>query len=162
MVAQGAKLADSLESKTFNDELLALFTPEGSIAFNSTAFEHWADESKTSYLRRRARDADAGVDRLGIEIRGGAEVRMTRLDGDDDVRYLVAIDRPELAKIRPKHRLTDRQQQVAEYAIAGATCREIADTLELSHHTVKQHIKNIYDRLSIGSRAELASMIGDE
>ena len=35
----------------------------------------------------------------------------------------------------------------AEYAAAGATSKEIGDALGLSHHTVKTHLRNVYDRL---------------
>ncbi len=152
-------MANSLESARLDSELFAMLTPAGGIEYASDAFGEWADKTRSSYLRRRARDADQGIDRLGIEIHGGAEVRMTRLDGDDGVRYLVAIDELERAKIRPVHRLTDRQYEIAKYAAAGATSREIGKTLDISHHTVKVHLRNIYERLGIGSRTELVTAL---
>lgn len=154
-------MANSLESEMTDDELFAVVKPDGAVEFASDAFGEWTNETKSSYVRRRVVDADRGVDRLGIEIRGGKEIRMTRLDGTGGVRYLVSVDRPELAKIRPEYWLTDRQSEIAEYAAAGATNREIGDALDISPQTVKVHIRNIYDRLGIGSRVELASMIGE-
>ncbi len=51
--------------------------------------------------------------------------------------------------------LTSRQLQVARLAMAERTNREIADELELSIDTVKKHLKDVFERLAIGSRTEL-------
>ena len=66
-------------------------------------------------------------------------------------RYLVTITRP----VRPHSQLTEAQRQVAELAAGGATVREMAAELERSPHTIKTHLRAIYDRLGIGSRVEL-------
>ena len=53
-------------------------------------------------------------------------------------------------------RLTQRQREVAEFAAVGATVTEIAGTLAISAHTVRDHLKAIYFRLEVASRVELA------
>ncbi len=53
-------------------------------------------------------------------------------------------------------KLTRRQLEIARYAVVGATAREIAAELGLSVHTVRSHMKDIYERLEVASRVELA------
>lgn len=45
--------------------------------------------------------------------------------------------------------------EVCEYFAAGATALEIASTLEISVHTVRQHIKSAYRKLGVQSRRDL-------
>lgn len=52
--------------------------------------------------------------------------------------------------------LTERQLQVARLAVRGLSDREIADRLGVSQHTVHTHLGNIFARLGISSRDELA------
>ncbi|MDV3128207.1 AAA family ATPase [Mycobacterium sp. 21AC1] len=53
--------------------------------------------------------------------------------------------------------LTDTEIKVAHLITQdGATSRSVADTLHLSPHTVKTHVRNIFAKLRIRSRAELA------
>lgn len=52
--------------------------------------------------------------------------------------------------------LSDREIQVLGYLGKGLTTRQLAEVLNLSQHTVSSHIKNIYSKLEISSRAEAA------
>ncbi len=56
-------------------------------------------------------------------------------------------DRPEL---------TGQQTRIARLVAEGATNREIAARLFLSHRTVEHHLRNIFARLGVRSRVELA------
>ena len=56
-------------------------------------------------------------------------------------------------------RLSPRQQEIALLAAEGATAIEIAQVLTISAHTVRQHLKEIYRRLEVGNRAELANSL---
>jgi DNA-binding CsgD family transcriptional regulator len=55
--------------------------------------------------------------------------------------------------------LTPRQREVAELLAHGATSPEAARHLGLGVETVRTHVKAIYDRLGIASRAELARQV---
>jgi DNA-binding CsgD family transcriptional regulator len=68
-------------------------------------------------------------------------------------RYLVFVHP------RDNFNLSPRQREIAEYAAAGATAREIATTLEISQHTVRQHLKEVYRTLGVSSRLELVRVI---
>jgi DNA-binding CsgD family transcriptional regulator len=51
--------------------------------------------------------------------------------------------------------LTRRERQTLEAMLSGASEKEIAAGLGLSHHTVHQYVKRIYLALGVRSRAEL-------
>jgi DNA-binding CsgD family transcriptional regulator len=51
--------------------------------------------------------------------------------------------------------LSTRERDVVQYLAAGLTNREIADSLGLSRHTVKNYLFRIFDKLGVSSRTEL-------
>ncbi|WBQ05471.1 helix-turn-helix transcriptional regulator [Kribbella sp. CA-293567] len=56
--------------------------------------------------------------------------------------------------------LTPQQSQIARLAAEGATNREIGAQLFISHRTVEHHLRNIFARLEVRSRVELARLLG--
>jgi DNA-binding NarL/FixJ family response regulator len=50
--------------------------------------------------------------------------------------------------------LSEREREVLEAIASGATNREIAGTLFLSPHTVKEHTSSLYRKLGVRNRAE--------
>ena len=56
--------------------------------------------------------------------------------------------------------LTAQQSQIAHLVAEGATNREIAAQLFISHRTVEHHLRNIFARLEVRSRVELARLLG--
>jgi LuxR family maltose regulon positive regulatory protein len=53
--------------------------------------------------------------------------------------------------------LSEREQEILRLIAAGRSNPEIADLLYLSLNTVKWHAKNLYGKLSVGSRIEAAA-----
>jgi len=62
----------------------------------------------------------------------------------------------ELRKRTRQAGLSRRQSQVALLAIQGYSIVNIAARLEVKESTVQTHLKRIYGRLEVSSRAELA------
>jgi DNA-binding NarL/FixJ family response regulator len=56
----------------------------------------------------------------------------------------------------PSARLTAQEMRVANFVAAGMSNREVALALHVSVHTVKTHVKNLLDKLSIRSRWQIA------
>lgn len=54
----------------------------------------------------------------------------------------------------PQVRLTERETEVLQRVAKGYTLPEIAQQLGLSRHTIGDHIKQIYRKLDVSSRAE--------
>jgi DNA-binding NarL/FixJ family response regulator len=55
--------------------------------------------------------------------------------------------------------LSKREEQVVILVSEGMSNREIARKLELSEHTVKNHLFRVFERLGISSRVELVSYV---
>jgi len=66
-------------------------------------------------------------------------------------RHLMKHFRPEEQLLE---KLTKRERQVLQKVAKGYTTQEIAEMEGLSYHTVATHVKNIYRKLSVNSRAE--------
>jgi DNA-binding NarL/FixJ family response regulator len=55
--------------------------------------------------------------------------------------------------------LTEREEQVAQLVVDRRTNAEIAQTLFLSPKTVETHLRNIFRKLEVGSRVEVARVL---
>ncbi|GAX91957.1 DNA-binding response regulator [Effusibacillus lacus] len=58
------------------------------------------------------------------------------------------------SKVTP---LSEREQEVLEWVAMGHTNREIAENLYISENTVKNHLKNIMQKLHLENRVQLTS-----
>jgi DNA-binding NarL/FixJ family response regulator len=74
----------------------------------------------------------------------------------DLVRSLSAPGRQPSADERPASRLTRRERQVIASVVEGAGNKDIARTFGVSEQTVKNHLSNIFDKLGVSTRLELA------
>lgn len=59
--------------------------------------------------------------------------------------------------LEPVQPLTAREHQISSWVAAGATNRQIAEGLVISENTVKNHMKNILDKLGLENRVQLAA-----
>jgi DNA-binding CsgD family transcriptional regulator len=85
-----------------------------------------------------------------------------RLAGDaTHVSVIIEPSRPvEIAQlIADAYQLTERERQVVRLLAGGHSRREIARLLSLSPHTVDDHIKRVFGKLGVRSRAELTSKL---
>jgi DNA-binding CsgD family transcriptional regulator len=55
--------------------------------------------------------------------------------------------------------LTERERQVARLVVDRKTNREIAEALFLSPKTVETHMRNIFRKLDVSSRVEVARVV---
>jgi DNA-binding CsgD family transcriptional regulator len=114
--------------------------------------------------------AQSGDDRRAIaELQGAA----AQLDAHGCIRYRGEADR-ELGKLGHRaHRrttagkadgsriesLTGRELEIANLVVDRMTNNEIASQLFLSHKTVETHLRNIFRKVGVGSRVELARAV---
>ena len=58
-------------------------------------------------------------------------------------------------KLSREHHLSEREVEVIQLIIRGCSSKEIASRLYISEFTVNDHLKHIYEKISIHSRTEL-------
>ena len=56
--------------------------------------------------------------------------------------------------------LSRREREIAEHVALGRTNREIASRLFLAEKTVEGHLANVFTKLGVTSRAEVAEAVG--
>jgi len=75
-------------------------------------------------------------------------------DGVEAIRLLMA-DGDTTSKAE-RYRLTPRELEIVPHIAVGASNRDIAQMLAVREDTVKRHLSNIFDKLGVYSRLELA------
>ncbi|MDD3559741.1 MAG: response regulator transcription factor [Melioribacteraceae bacterium] len=70
------------------------------------------------------------------------------------VEHAINGDKP--SKVIDAVRMTKRERQVIELIADGSTNKEIAQKLHLSTFTVKSHVHNILEKLTLNSRVQIA------
>jgi two-component system, NarL family, nitrate/nitrite response regulator NarL len=75
-------------------------------------------------------------------------------DGVEAIRTIMA-DGDAGAKAE-RYRLTPRELEIVPHIAVGATNKDIATMLSVREDTVKRHLSNIFDKLGVYSRLELA------
>lgn len=133
-----------------------LYSPDGRLSHATDAVAEWLTSRRSRFLSDFVRTADRGG--VATTALDGAELGVRRLVGDRTV-YLVNLGRAKLPRRSLLATMTARRREIAEYAAAGATAKETAETLGISAHTVRQHLKVVYRELGVGSRVELARLL---
>ncbi len=98
-------------------------------------------------------EAEAALDGFGALRRRDEAVRELRKLGHRVVR--AARD----ATDGPLGSLTAREREIALLVAGGRTNREVAEQLVLSAKTIEAHLRNIYAKLGVRSRVELARRV---
>jgi DNA-binding NarL/FixJ family response regulator len=103
---------------------------------------------------------DATLDDLVTTIRSvaeGAHVLPPQMTGtlfSQIARDAVARGRPEvLASVR----MTPREREVINLIAEGLSNKEIAHRLHIATHTVKSHVRNIMEKLTLHTRLQIAA-----
>jgi DNA-binding NarL/FixJ family response regulator len=65
---------------------------------------------------------------------------------------------PTLHEHRPQNNfsITPREMEIIEAIVSGCANKEIAQKFSISEQTVKHHLTNIFDKLGVSNRLELA------
>lgn len=70
---------------------------------------------------------------------------------------LVADVRPGQDSLEPESDLTEREIEVVDLVVRGATNRQIAEDLVITENTVKVHLRNIFRKLEVRNRQQLST-----
>ena len=69
-------------------------------------------------------------------------------------RYVLRRFQPQDDAFELLEKLTKRERDILTKSSKGYKMKEIADMEELSYHTIATHLKNVYRKLSVNSKAE--------
>ncbi|HKW66243.1 MAG TPA: response regulator transcription factor [Terriglobales bacterium] len=72
------------------------------------------------------------------------------------VEYLRGLLAPPPAPKQKKFGLTPRELEIVSAVVAGFTNKDVAAHYKISEDTVKHHLSNIFDKLGVSTRLELA------
>lgn len=99
-------------------------------------------------LVRTIRSVDAGVDVLPPQMAGTLFSQIAR--------DAVARGAPEKV-IQDAGRMTPRERQVINLIAEGLSNKEIAGRLHIATHTVKSHVRNVMEKLTLHTRLQIAA-----
>ena len=99
------------------------------------------------YLLKRTKPADLQAALLEV-LRGGAPMT------SEVARHVVESFRRSAKSSKPAVHLTTREEEVLILLSKGYANKEISDQLSISVDTVGSHLKHIYEKLHVRSRAE--------
>lgn len=140
----GVELIRAVAGKPDTDAIvITVFGDEKNVV---TALEAGA----TGYLLKDSSAEDVGD--AVLQLIGGGSPISAKI-----ARYLVRRFRPVDSASAQKvdgPQLTDREREVLERMAKGFNYAEVAQSLQMSPNTVTSHIKNIYRKLAVHSRAE--------
>ena len=72
------------------------------------------------------------------------------------VQYLRNLVGTSTSPRQKKYGLTPRELEIVSAVVAGYANKEIAEHFKISEDTVKHHLSNIFDKLGVSTRLELA------
>ncbi len=114
-----------------------------------------------SFLRSDRADPAAGAVVTAPSAAGWLTLHAS-LPGADG-RVAVVIERAtgmQSAALRLEaHGATAREREVATMLARGLTNAEIAEALVLSHHTVQDHVKSLFEKVGVATRQELVARV---
>ncbi len=135
--------------------------PTGVARCASPAGRRWLErEENVGRLAAAARHMiRGGVDRLEVPLRGGT-ARLVRMSGDGDDGIFAELAPPVLVEHAATSDLTPAQLRVAALAAHGASAQQIALAIGSTEGTVRVHLRDVFRRLGVASRLELAKVLG--
>jgi len=153
--------ADMLEESANPKDTLHLVTDEdGNVLHASAPAREWLKQGNLDSLRAIISQVHRGHRHGLTYLLGGMSLKLVPMDTNQGVlSYLVHLSPRHELCTDPDSELTPTQREIAHLAANGSTIEEIASMLGRSPHTVKTHLRNIYERLVVSNRVELAEAI---
>jgi DNA-binding NarL/FixJ family response regulator len=153
------------------DDEVASISDTAQLLLKELPQEELALPSAVHAVSYRARAAaagnDQGVPRARLRTRTGRWLLLhgACLRDRDGATHQTAImiepaRRAEIASIIVElYELSTREQQVTQLLVRGVAIDEIAQSLWLSRHTVRDHVKAIFAKVGVTSRPELTAKL---
>ncbi len=159
-----------LNSLPGHAEPLAMFSEDGELVFKNEAFDQAVGQNNDASLptclasittaKSGKSGHDCSLSRLGRRL---YEVNLTPVNtsanGNADL-YLLRFTRvtdknKQTIRQLDKAGLTPRELQVAALIHRGISTNNISGKLNLSYHTIRNHIKHIYSKIGVSTRSQM-------
>jgi DNA-binding CsgD family transcriptional regulator len=115
------------------------------------------EETFVTEVRRKLVDLIAGVTRGSAVEQAEDTSEVILIDTDvDGFRYLL-VRMPR--SVRPRVQLSPREQEIVRMVAKGHPNKVIADVLNISAWTVCTHLRRIFLKLGVGSRAAMVAQL---
>lgn len=127
-------------------------------------------QSTVIQARAIVRERDRGAARIRMRTRSGrwlvCHASCLRSAGGEITSIAVVIEPAKVSEVMPlvvdAYGLSDRELQITQFVSRGLPTGEIAEQLFLSPHTVRDHIKAIFEKVAVSSRGELVGKLFTE
>lgn len=140
IIELAARWAESLDDAPALEAVSAEFETLGGFMFAAEVAAAAAAAWRASGESRRGTAAEQRADALARQCRGAKAPTLTTVD------TVVA--------------LTPREREIALLVAQGMTSKDIGERLFLSARTVSNHLQNVYTKLGISKRSEVADALG--
>ncbi len=120
-----------------------------------TLHEPYMDAARTQLTRGAWEAAQEEGERMTLEEAGDYAL------AENEAIPSVTVP-PESPEDKAPHTLTRREEEVVALVARGLTNRDIAKELHLSEHTVATHLRRIFKKLGLRSRAQISSWLPDQ
>lgn len=162
--------AESAADRTTMASGIVVVQRSGAVAYASPAGEAWLDAMRArpgegrhpvpSAVYSAMAGLTVGEGRMvtAVDLPGGRATIEATPGGDDAIALVISPVRPEPSPVVPTAwGLSPAEGRVVGLVVSGRTNQEIADQLSVSANTVEWHLRNVYERLGIRSRGQLAA-----
>jgi DNA-binding CsgD family transcriptional regulator len=139
---------------------------EGRTVVANESARHWMDELGAMAPQEVSAAARAGRGKeayLRVRSRTGRWLSLwgSPLDGDPGRGASVVIQPTPASDLTGiltlTHGLTAREREILEQVISGRSSTEIASALNVSRHTVQDHLKSVFAKVGVRSRGQLVA-----
>ena len=151
-----AQLAQALAA---GGEVPALREAVATLAATQAALEHARALAELGAALRRSGSRAEAREHLRLALDVAHRCGATVLEHQARQELLASGARPRTSALTGFESLTPSERRVAQLAAAGRTNREIAQALFVTPRTVEGHLTNVYAKLGVGSREELAGVV---
>ncbi|USX55397.1 helix-turn-helix transcriptional regulator [Lentzea sp. HUAS12] len=166
------RLASRTAARGTGAPAIVVVARDGTVRASTASAARWRDELEdvapgrfAVMLRAAAAGARTGTFRARVrDARGGWILfEASELLGDGDGEAAVTISRASAADLLglllEAHGASSREQDVCHEVLAGRPTSGIAARLDISPYTVQDHLKSLFAKFGVRSRAELVAKL---
>jgi DNA-binding CsgD family transcriptional regulator len=154
---EGKALSATSEATAWLDELESVYAPRGALPVPLEA------NAYASRVRGALESSGEAVPRARLRTRTGVWLLMhgSLLQGTDNLALVIepAKGGDVAPLIVEAYGLTQRELDVTRSIARGLGTAEIAEHLFLSQHTVRDHVKSVFEKVGVSSRGELVAKV---